>query len=68
MKPGAMPRFVTASLKVDYLSPTPVGKELELRAKVEEISGRKVTVNVTVSTDGTVHARGRLLMIQIREG
>ena len=38
MKPGAMPRFVTASLKVDYLSPTPVGKELELRAKVEEIS------------------------------
>ncbi len=67
MKPGAMPRFVTASLKVDYLSPTPVGKELELRAKVEEISGRKVTVNVTVSTDGTVHARGRLLMIQIRE-
>lgn len=67
MKPGAMPRFVTASLKVDYLSPTPVGKEVELRARAEEIKGRKVTVRVTLSTDDTVHARGELLMIQLRE-
>ena len=67
MKPGAMPRFVTASLKVDYLSPTPVGTEVELRARVEEIKGRKVTVSVTLSTEGTVHARGQLIMVQIRE-
>lgn len=67
MKPGAMPRFVTASLKVDYLSPTPVGKEVELRAKVKEIKGRKATVSVTLSTDGSLHAKGELLMIQIRE-
>ena len=67
MKPGAMPRFVTASLKVDYLSPTPVGTEVELRARVEEIKGRKVTVSVTLSTQGTVHARGQLIMVQIRE-
>ncbi|MFC1832682.1 PaaI family thioesterase [Thermodesulfobacteriota bacterium] len=67
MEPGAMPRFVTASLKVDYLSPTPVGKEVELRARVEEIKKRKVTVSVTLSTDGSVHARGQLIMIQIKE-
>lgn len=67
MEPGAMPRFVTASLKVDYLSPTPVGKEVELRARVEEIKKRKVTVSVTLSTDGTVHARGQLIMVQIKE-
>ncbi len=67
MKPGAMPRFVTASLKVDYLTPTPVGTEVELRARVEEIKGRKVTVSVTLSTEGTVHARGQLIMVQIRE-
>lgn len=67
MKPGAMPRFVTASLKVDYRSPTPVGKEVELRATVEEIKGRKVIVSVTLSTEGTVHARGELLMIQIKD-
>ena len=67
MKPGAMPRFVTASLKVDYRSPTPVGKEVELRATVGEIKGRKVMVSVTLSTEGTVHARGELLMIQIKD-
>ena len=67
MKPGAMPRFVTASLKVDYRSPTPVGTEVELRAKVIEIKGRKVRVGVTLATGGNVHAQGELLMIQIRE-
>lgn len=67
MKPGAMPRFVTASLKVDYLAPTPVGVELELRAKVEEIKGRKVIVSVTLFAENTVRARGLLIMVQIRE-
>jgi acyl-coenzyme A thioesterase PaaI-like protein len=67
MKPGALPRFVTASLKVDYLNPTPVGKELELRATVEEIKGRKVIVSVTLSAEGTVRATGLLVMVQIRE-
>lgn len=67
MKVGAMPRFVTASLKVDYLTPTPMGKELELRASVKEIKGRKVTVDVTLSTEDAVHAKGQLIMVQIRE-
>ncbi len=67
MKPGAMPRFVTGSLKVDYLAPTPVGIEVELRAKVEEIKGRKVTVSVTLSAEGTIRAKGQLIMVQLRE-
>ncbi|NNF45722.1 MAG: PaaI family thioesterase [Desulfofustis sp.] len=67
VKPGALPRFVTASLKVDYRSPTPVGKEVELRAKVIDIEGRKVRVSVTLATDGTVRAQGELLMIQLKE-
>jgi len=67
MKPGAKPRFVTASLKVDYLAPTPVGIEVELRAMVEEIKGRKVTVRVTLSAKGTIRAKGQLIMVQLRE-
>lgn len=67
LKPGAMPRFVTASLKVDYRSPTPVGREVELRARVIDIKGRKVSVSVTLATEGIVHAEGELLMIQLRE-
>lgn len=67
MTPGAMPRFVTASLKVDYLAPTPMDTEVELRAKVEEIKGRKVTVSVTLSAEDTVRAKGQLIMVQIRD-
>lgn len=67
MKPGAMPRFVTASLKVDYLQPTPVKTQVELRASIDEIKGRKVTVSTTLSVEGSVKAKGKLIMVQIRD-
>jgi acyl-coenzyme A thioesterase PaaI-like protein len=60
-------RFVTASLQVDYLRPTPLGVELEVRGSVEEISGRKVVVNATVSAEGEVCARGRVVAVQMPE-
>jgi acyl-coenzyme A thioesterase PaaI-like protein len=41
-------RFVTASLHVDYLKPTPLGVPLELRGTVKEIKGRKVVVSTTL--------------------
>ncbi|MDL2269098.1 PaaI family thioesterase [Desulfosarcina sp. OttesenSCG-928-A07] len=58
-------RFVTASLKVDYLSPTPIDVPVEVRAKVREISGRKVWLDATLLAKGTVCAKGEVLMIQI---
>jgi len=61
------PRFVTASLKVDYLKPAPTGKVLELHGKAVEINNRKVTVAVTLSVEGDVKAKGEVLMIQLRE-
>ncbi|MBI9075016.1 MAG: PaaI family thioesterase [Desulfatibacillum sp.] len=67
LAPGAMPRFVTASLKVDYVAPTPVGVEVELRGKVLEIKGRKVTIGVDLLAEGKVCAKGQALMIQIKE-
>jgi acyl-coenzyme A thioesterase PaaI-like protein len=64
---GNMPRFVTAALKLDYLAPTPVGVELELRGIVNEIKGRKVIVNVTVSSEGTLCAKGEGVYVQLRD-
>jgi acyl-coenzyme A thioesterase PaaI-like protein len=58
-------RFVTASLKVDYLAPAPVETPLEIRASIREIDGRKVWLNASLSADGTVRAKGEVLMIQI---
>src|SRR4030042_1813159 len=43
-------RFVTASLKVDYLKSTPLGVPLEVRARVKEIKGRKVVMEAWLST------------------
>ena len=60
-------RFVTASLHVDYLRPTPLGVPLEVRGSVEEVSGRKVVVQATVSAEGEVFARGRVVAVQMPE-
>jgi acyl-coenzyme A thioesterase PaaI-like protein len=61
-------RFLTASLQVDYLRPTPLGVPLEVRARVEEVKGRKVTVISTLSANGEVCARGRVVAVQMPEG
>ena len=60
-------RFVTASIKVDYLAPTPINTELEVRGKPVEIKGRKVLVDLTVSAAGKICARGSVVMVQIKD-
>ncbi|OIQ76719.1 thioesterase superfamily protein [mine drainage metagenome] len=60
-------RFVTGSLHVDYLKPTPLGKELEIRGRVKEIKGRKVIVESTVFVDGVATARGEVVAVQMPE-
>ncbi len=58
-------RFVTASLQVDYLKPTPLGEPLEIRGQVVEIKGRKVVVSATVTVAGVVCARGQVVAVQM---
>lgn len=60
-------RFLTASLKVEYLKPTPLGVELEIRGRVKEIRGRKVVVESTVSVGGMITARGEVVAVQAPE-
>ncbi len=61
-------RFVTASLHVDYLRPTPIDATLTVRARVVEIKGRKVTVAAELSANGEVCARGQVVAAQMPEG
>jgi acyl-coenzyme A thioesterase PaaI-like protein len=65
--PAPIPRFVTASLHVDYLRPTPLGPELEIRGRVEEATERKVVVAATVSAAGEITARGTVIAVQMPE-
>jgi acyl-coenzyme A thioesterase PaaI-like protein len=60
-------RFVTASLRVEYLRPTPLGVPLEVRGMVEDIKERKVVVSATVSAEGEVCARGEVVAVRMPE-
>ncbi len=68
-EPGTAPplRFVTASLKVDYLRPTPMGVPLEARGRIVEIKPRKVLVDITVSANGEACARGNVVAVLMPE-
>jgi len=68
MGTGPPLRFVTASLHVDYLKPTPLGVPLEVRGWVEEINERKVVVAETVAAEGEICARGRVVAVLMPEG
>jgi acyl-coenzyme A thioesterase PaaI-like protein len=61
-------RFVTASLRVDYLRPTPLGVPLEVRGTVKQLTARKVVVAATVSAEGQVCARGEVVAVRMPEG
>jgi acyl-coenzyme A thioesterase PaaI-like protein len=58
-------RFLTASLHVDYLKPTPLGVTLEVRGKIKEIKGRKVVVEEWIQADGVVTVRGEVVAVQV---
>lgn len=60
-------RFMTASLHVDYVRPTPLGVPLEIRGRVKEIKGRKVVVEATLSAEGQVCAQGEVVAVQMPE-
>jgi len=60
-------RFLTASLHVDFLLPTPMGVPLEIRGRVKEIKGRKVVVESTLSANGRICVRGEVVAVQLPE-
>jgi len=60
-------RFVTASLKVDYLRPTPQGTELEIRGEIREIKARKVIVGLSLLANGEVCVTGEMIAVRLPE-
>lgn len=60
-------RFVTGSLHVDFLKPTPIDATLTIKAWPVEVKGRKVKVDATVSANGEICARGQVVAVQMPE-
>ncbi|TWT04320.1 PaaI family thioesterase [Planococcus sp. CPCC 101016] len=57
------PRFVTASLRVDYLKPTPQGIALKAMGRIEEIHPKKFKVQTEVYAGETLCATGEVTAV-----
>lgn len=66
---GSLPalRFVTAALNVSYLAPTPQNVELELIGRFSEIKERKVIVDITLSANDVICAKGQVVAVLMPE-
>ncbi len=60
-------RFVTGSLHVDFLRPTPLGPELEVRGKILEVKEKKVVVEEKLIAEGQVCAVGKVVAVLMPE-
>jgi acyl-coenzyme A thioesterase PaaI-like protein len=60
-------RFVTGSLHVDFLRPTPLGPELEVRGKILEVKEKKVVVEEKLIAEGEVCAVGKVVAVLMPE-
>jgi acyl-CoA thioesterase FadM len=67
--PDSLPtiRCLTGSLHVDYLKPTPLGPELEIRGTVKDISGRRVTIISSLYAEGLECCRGEVVAVQVSD-
>ena len=60
-------RFLTGSLHVDYLKPTPMGVTLEIRGKVKEVKDRKIVIEEWILANGVTTVRGEVIAVQVPE-
>lgn len=58
-------RFVTGALNVSFLAPTPLGVELMLHGKIAEIKERKVVVEITLTANDVVCAKGTVIAVKM---
>ncbi len=65
---GSAPRigYVTASMNLTYVRPTPVDGLIELRARIIKLEGRKAWVHCTLSAAGETRATGEVLGIRVK--
>jgi acyl-coenzyme A thioesterase PaaI-like protein len=57
--------YVTGSLSIDYLLPTPIGKPLLLRARIRESKGRKSVVEVEATSAAKLVAQATVLAVRV---
>jgi len=59
--------YATTSMTVDYLRPTPIGDEVELRAYVTAVEDRATTVACVLECAGKERARATVTSVRVPE-
>lgn len=68
LEPSASPEgfmYVTASLFVKFLRPTPLGRPVTLRAKIKGIDGNRITVTCSLFSDEEKCATGEVVAVRV---
>lgn len=60
-------RFITAHLEVDFKKPVPMGEEIKLTSRAEEISERKVIVAMEMEAAGEVRAAAKMVAVAVKD-
>ncbi len=68
-KMGSKPMtlFAAGTIKVKFVKPTSLNRDLTFRARIEKTEGRKRTVSCSVSDGKDINIFGEVLCIEIRE-
>ena len=62
-----MATYITGSMEVKLLRPTPMNRPIVLRAKVKELKGKKMVVTCSVFSGRNECARGEIIAIRLPE-
>lgn len=62
------PRFVTGSLHIDFIKPTPKNGALQAVGTVEEVHPKKFNVHTQVFAEGKVCAKGKVVAVVMPTG
>lgn len=66
-KDTVIKRFITARLEVDFKKPTPMNEEITVIARPEEITDRKVIVQMTLKAKGETRADAKIVAVGVKD-
>jgi acyl-coenzyme A thioesterase PaaI-like protein len=62
---GGLIPYVTGTLKVTYLAPTPIDAQLEAKALILLTTDKKTVVECTITANGVVTAKGEVIAVRV---
>jgi hypothetical protein len=66
-KDTVIERFITARLEIDYKKPTPMGKEITVKSRLEELTEKKAIVTMDLESEGSLRAQGRIITVKVKD-